>query len=159
MKRGQIQLSFSVIFSIIIIIALLAVSFYIISAFLDTSECEKIGLFYNDLNENVEKAYVSSFYRDTFVGKLPSGITSVCFGNLSLGNTETEEYKAFRNKKNSNAFLYPPNKACSGELSDYNVRHLNNVEFLCFPVENNEVKLIIEHDRSGPLVSVYGAIK
>lgn len=152
-KRGQIQLSFSVIFSIIIIIALLAVSFYIISAFLDTSECEKIGLFYNDLSENVEKAYKSSFYRDTFVGKVPSGISSICFGNVSL-ESDADEYNAFRNKRNSNVFLYPPNKACDGELSNYNVGRLNNMEFFCISTENNEVELIIEHDRFEPLVSV-----
>ena len=44
--RGQIQLSFGMIFSIIIIIATIAVAFYVISTFMDTSRCIDVENFY-----------------------------------------------------------------------------------------------------------------
>ena len=63
-KRGQIQISFGMIFSIIIIIAIVAVSIYVITIFLDFNKCGKVVLFYEDLEEEIQKAWESPSYRN-----------------------------------------------------------------------------------------------
>ena len=48
-KRGQLQISFGMIFSIIIIIAFVAVFIYAITIFMGWKRCAETGLFKEDL--------------------------------------------------------------------------------------------------------------
>ena len=52
-KRGQLQISFGMIFSIILIIAFVALAVYVIMIFLDTGKCANTGLFKNDLQQEI----------------------------------------------------------------------------------------------------------
>ena len=82
-KKGQIDISFGMIFSIIIIIATVAIGFYVITYFLNLSSCTKVGLFWNSLNEEVDKAWNSDIAQTVYTKDVPSGITHVCFGNFT----------------------------------------------------------------------------
>ena len=134
-KRGQIQLSFGMIFSIIIIIATAAVGFYVITYFLNLSSCTKVGLFWNSLNEEVDKAWNSDIAQTVFKKEVPSGITHVCFGNFSQMALETDrkllsELKVYESP-GRNAYLYPTGKAC--DIAFYSLKHAKTDSFFCIP--------------------------
>jgi|SRR3989344_4400070 len=159
-KRGDIGLSFNVIFSIIIIVVILAVAFYVISSFWGLSKCSQVGLFYDDLKDYINKAWQSTMHKETFKGELPSGIESVCFGLLSQNSNakdrdmRTELSKRYINSKKNNVFLYPPNKACDGELGSIKLEHIETQSFFCVPVNDGKIQLLTETDQFSSLVKL-----
>jgi len=152
-KRGSIELSFGMIFSIIVVIAIVAIGFYVIKYFLDLGECTEVGLFYDEFQEAVDRAWRSELARDTFEGSLPGGITSVCIGDLTQGGSG-DEFSAFQrySRSNANTFLYPIEHACGN--SYITTDHLAQRPFTCFPVINNRVQIGLEKTSTDTLVHV-----
>ena len=112
-KRGSLDISFGMIFSILIIIAIIGVAIYAIVSFISVGKCAGIGVFQNDFKDSVDKAWASETTKTTFIGSLPSSIEMVCFGNLSLSSSADyqEQYRIFKRYSvvNANTFLYPFN--------------------------------------------------
>lgn len=156
-KKGQIQVSFGMIFSIIIIIATISVSAYVINNFLKISKCSDIGLFYNDLQKAVDKAWASEITNNVFEGKLPSGIKSVCFGNVSntLGdNSEEAEFLKRYFRQDKNVFLYPTQNACDSNLAYHKLNHVQLGEFFCVPIESSKISVRISKSNQESLVRI-----
>lgn len=130
-------MSFSTIFSIFIIIFIISVAFFAIDHFVDLWKCSSIGLYYDDLKEEVRDAWASTsgWYQDEFTSKIPKGglfgtdIDFVCFGNLSDATVTTGAGTDWSHIKNNltftyrynphgsqNVFMYPPDEACSSDL-------------------------------------------
>jgi len=157
-KRGQIQLSFGMIFSIIIIIATVAIGFYVITYFLNLSSCTKVGLFWDSLNGEVDKAWNSDIVQTLFKGDVPSGITNVCFGNFSQGQkiadadkeffTELKDYAATER----NAYLYPPGKAC--DIAFYSLKHARTDNFFCVPSKSGVINVKLSKTSSEALAKL-----
>jgi hypothetical protein len=144
-RKGQIQISFGMIFSIILVIATIAVGFYVINHFLNLSSCTKVGLFWNSLTDEVDKAWNSDMTQTIFKGDVPSGIGYICFGNFSLtpeNNVVTRnifsELKEF-GEDNKNSFMYPPKKAC--ELAFYDLKHARFDSFFCVQAKSGVVNI------------------
>ncbi len=142
-KKGQIQLSFGMIFSIIIVVATVAIGFYVITYFLNLSSCTKVGLFWDSLNKEIDKAWNSDMTETVFKGDLPSGITKACFGNFSQqyapsDSAQFEELKRYE-AANRNAYLYPPGKAC--DVAFFNLKHAKTNEFFCAPVSSGKASI------------------
>lgn len=167
-KRGQevMGMSFGTIFSIILIIFIVAVAFIAIRHFVGLSKCTNVGLFYDDLREEVTDAWSSSSgkYEDEFESKIPksglfgTGITHICFGKLSDTPSDTksnelhqkliEDY-LFDPTDEYNVFAYPPNKGCDSGLSAIVLKCGNSQcvntkqpgadvpQFFCQPVEDD----------------------
>ncbi|MFH1802147.1 MAG: hypothetical protein ABH864_01710 [archaeon] len=134
-KKGQgvFGMSFSTIFSIIIIIFILLVAFLVIRHFADLSKCTNVGLYYDDLREEVRDAWTSTSgrYLDEFTAKVPkkgmfgAGVEYVCFGNLTDTPTDADstdmqeslerEY-LYDPTEGYNVFMYPPDNACESNL-------------------------------------------
>lgn len=157
-KRGQVQISFGMIFSIIIVIATIGVGYYVIDYFLDLSSCTKVGLFWNSLSEEVDKAWNSDMKQTIFKGNVPSGIEYACFGNFSLtpeNNVTTRsifsELKEF-GETDKNAFLYPPKKACDAAF--YDLKHARFDNFFCVHVKSGSIDVIISKEASDLLVKL-----
>ncbi|PXY71525.1 hypothetical protein CXX78_00570 [Candidatus Parvarchaeota archaeon] len=156
-KRGSVQLSFGMIFSIIIIIVTVSIAFYVIAYFLDLRKCTEIGLFYKDFQDKIDDIWKSEFASEEFVGRLPSGIDGVCLGNLVDGE-RTPEYdqieKYTRLPNDNNFFFYPPEKTC--DISEAKLNHVNFEDpyWKCFPVENGKVKIKLEKETFDPLVRI-----
>lgn len=152
-KRGDISLSFSTIFSIILIIAIISTAVYAITHFINLKKCTEIALFYRDLQESIDTAWNSDSSSNTFEWHLPSGIDSVCLGNISDGRN-TREYALLRSYRgeDANLFLYPPSKACDVPLVTIN--HVRLPRFSCVPVKDGGVKLRIEKGSYDALVGV-----
>jgi len=158
-KHGQevFGMPFTVIFSIIIIIAVLFTAFFVIRWFLDFQRCSQAGLFLNDLEKAVKEAYESSF-SDTgdkpFTRALPSSVKLVCIADLSKeGSTEEEkemllEFERYADP-NSNVFLYPSRGVCT-EASSKKIAYLEEKEGVyCFNVKEGKVEIRIKRDYEG----------
>ena len=157
-KRGDIELSFGMIFSIILIAVVIAVGIYAINYFVGLGKCSEVGLFYKDLKEEVDRAWNSEITRESFDSRLPSGIASVCFGSLENGGGKfLEEYNALRRYRNQegNVFLYPPEKSCDQPV--LKVEHIDFSDlgnFECFDVIDGVVKFKLEKESFDNLVKV-----
>jgi hypothetical protein len=157
-KKAQIQLSFGMIFSIIIIIATLVVAFYVISYFLNLNKCTQIGLFYSSLQGEVNKAWQADMIQKTFAGKLPSGIAKLCFGNSSQMplQEDREEYEYFKShaKTGYNMLFYPAGKACDGELAFNKLEHIRTDNFFCVPVKSGNAGVVLFKESTDALVKL-----
>jgi len=154
-------MSYGLIFSIIIIVAILAVSFYAINRFVNLSRCGEIGIFYDGLQDEINRAWTSGVYEDRFDGTLPAGIEKVCFGELSSTPIEAysryyEEIQDLEYVTGANVFLFPTEKACEGDLFSNKLEHVIFGEFFCADVSKGEVEALkIEfNDLENPLVRI-----
>ena len=159
-KRGQeiLGLSFGAIFSIIIIIAIIGVAFFAIAHFLSLNNCTQVGLAFREFQDEIDNAWTSGIYRDNFEiilpssGILNSGIEYVCIGELSsslepatspLVKQGIEDYIT---SQQNNFFLYPPDRACDGELDSFNLAHAKTKDgnFFCVKVEKGKAIVKLE---------------
>ncbi len=141
-KKGDFSLPFGVIFSIIVIIAILGVAFYVLINFVKLGKCTDIGLFYNELKTEINKAWRAPISEEILEGKLPSDVELVCFGNRSV-SAEREYNEVYRKlvRGDDNIFLYPSQKACDSNLNSIKLEHITFDSFFCIPVENGKVKI------------------
>jgi hypothetical protein len=160
-KRG-LQLTFGMIFSIIIIIAIVGVSFYAINYFLNLGKCTEISLFYQDFQKEVDKAWNSEITKETYIGNLPRKIESVCFLDREPEETTVsfgvgEEYEVLEDyfRIGGNMFIYPPEETCNQVYKT--VQHIDVSEldgWHCFPVRENRVEIPIDKGSFDALVKV-----
>lgn len=78
-KRGQMQLSFGMIFSIILIIFFLTFAFFGLRTFLGVQDSGKTVKFMNDLQSDIEKVWKSSQSSQEKEYILPEKNSYVCF--------------------------------------------------------------------------------
>ena len=78
-KRGQLDISFGMIFSIILIIIFLAFGFYAITKFLELQQSIQINTFQNDFQNDVNNMWKSAQGSQTVTYTLPTKISSICF--------------------------------------------------------------------------------
>jgi hypothetical protein len=78
-KRGQMKISFGMIFSIILIIAFIAFAIYAIIIFLDIKDTIDVSTFVNDLQNDVNTLWQSSEASRHMTYYLPEEIEKVCF--------------------------------------------------------------------------------
>ena len=174
-KKGQeiFGMSFSVIFSIFLIIAIIAVAFYAITHFLSLDNCAQIGRFYEDFQDEIDKAWKDEIYEDIFIIKVPKEVETVCFGALSPPTTFTPDFPMqteFINKYSASTdtyvFLIPKKEKeiCEGlsrlklQHAEASVDYLQNTDkFFCKPAtelskETGAIRLKI--DSTDLLVSI-----
>jgi hypothetical protein len=164
-KRGAIELSFGMIFSIIIMIAIIGVAVYAISAFLDIGKTSKLGLFHQKFQEIVDEIWASSITNRIVSFTVPGNIEFVCFGELD-GNsynpqfedqfTELKRYASGFEQRSTNRFLYPPAKA-----KDFAYKQIDKIDisgltngFDCFRTREGTVKIRFVKEEFDPFVRV-----
>ena len=156
-RIGQLQLSFGMIFSIIIIIATVGVTTYFILKIMNTSECTKIQLFKTDLQDNIDKLWRSPFGQEVFTSNLPSGIKKVCIGMPSLTASPYAKIVSELDiyiDEGENLFFYPPKEACNGDFVSTKLNHIKD-NFNCFDVIKGKISFKINKMNStDPLVSI-----
>ena len=161
-KRGQFEISFGMIFSIFIIIATVAVAFYVIKEFLSVNECAGIGGFYDDFQREITKEWQSSISKGVYTGTLPTSIEYACFavpGKVYTGTKYTVQYDSLKDTiqsfgidENRNVFLYP-SKGCQG-MEYYSLEHIAVSDFFCSQVVDGKVKVNFDKDVSDALVKL-----
>ncbi len=156
-KRGQLELSFGMIFSIIIIIATVAVAAYFINSFVKTSKCASLDLFAHDFQSKIDEAWQATQARDKFSGKLPEGIEEVCIGKLENVSLQySKESNAFRrySELNVNLFMYPPDKACGGTKALFSLKHFNVESLSCTRVKGQKATFNLNKESTDSLVHI-----
>lgn len=123
MKKGDLQISFGMIFSIILIIAFLGAAFYVIKIFLGLKNCAVQGAFIEDLQANIDKAWRSPETSSTISLNLPSSVDYVCFVDVDAP-PKGRNSGAYNDVTifNKNMILYP--SKCGG-LEGKNMNHIN----------------------------------
>jgi len=172
-KKGQVfGLSYGMIFSIIIIVAIIFVAFYAIRFFLDTNQCTQVAFFHDSIQSEVNTAWQSGFYHGEFVGRLPTsgilgtGITKVCFGNLTSTASGSDQIIKIEFSKDvrfynsqANLFIYPADQACGGQSAAVTISHVQildasgNPIFFCKEVNQGKVSVNMSIDTKDNLVS------
>ena len=126
-RKGQFQMSFGVIFSIILIIAFIFVAYIAIRHFLDLKDCTLVANFYDTLEGEIDNVWKSQSADQAFSSALPSGIGYVCFADMTKAerNAPSGVYQALRRNLvvRHNIFLYPAKSSCG--LSSKEILHLD----------------------------------
>lgn len=149
-KRAQVQLSFGMIFSIIIIAVTMGVAGYIIYKFINTGDTIKCKIYDSDIQKKIDNMWSSDVtLRDVFSGEVPSKTKKVCFGNINQTYLTSEDEKIqkemnFYVDKKSNIFFYPKN-SCGEENFKFVLNHAKFDKFFCVDVASSKagVKLSI----------------
>lgn len=152
MKKGEISLSFGMIISIIIIVAILAVAFYAIRYFLNLKDCTELGLYAKDIQTKIDDAWNSDISKDVFSAALPSKVKSVCFGNITSQASSWDEYDLLKNYQGrGNMFYYPPS---SCDLKYTTLKHVNLGNFFCVKTSKGKATVKIEKNSQDSLVTL-----
>ena len=138
-KRGQLEMSFGTIFSILLIIIFIAFAFYAITKFITLQSDVKNGQFSNDLQTNVNTVWQSAQATQPETYSLPSSINKVCFINSQSGNL----------------IMYGKN----GPEQSYNINNLNISAMTqngdsCFNVTSGQLKITLQKNFGNSLVTV-----
>ena len=161
-KKGQMKLSFGMIFSIILIIIFVAFAFYAITKFLDLKNKVEIGKFIEDLEEDIDKLWKGAQGSQEVEYFIPKKIEYVCFVDFDsvAGGEDKNFYINLRKAKSSeeNLVFYPVGSA--GGLDSKKIEHIN-IESIteinnpyCIKQSKGKVKLILEKDFSESLVRI-----
>ncbi|MEK6917364.1 MAG: hypothetical protein AABW51_00260 [Nanoarchaeota archaeon] len=82
-KKAAMELSFGMIFSIILIIAFVVFAFWGIKKFIDLQKTAQVGIFIDDVKNDVDRIWKSSQSSEKKTYSLPSKIEKVCFSQNS----------------------------------------------------------------------------
>ena len=161
-KKSQqtLDISFGVIFSIILIVFFIVIAGIVIKSFLNSKNCAQTGIFIDKLDGDVRKTWNSQFDSHTFKGSLPGSINYVCFANLS--KSSRGEYRGIYSDislyPGKNTFLYPTSKAC--ELPANFIDHLDIEQITaknnpnCIAVEKGIINLQVEKELNERFVNI-----
>lgn len=127
-RKGQMELSFSMIFSVILIVAFIAAAIYAISTLLGLQRCAQIGLYKDELQKAVNNAWNSPETEAKFKQNLPNSVEQVCFFNkLEAGKGNDRQVYDIIRSYDYNILFLPLKKACSSIIG-YGIEHLNITE-------------------------------
>lgn len=126
-KKGQMKLSFGMIFSIIMIIIFLVFGFFVIQKFLGVKDSIEIGKFAEGLQNDIDKMWKSSQGSQPVEYVLPLDVEFVCFVDYSSGEkgADSNKYKELKKVYDDmqNLIFYPVG---SGKgLDATTIEHLN----------------------------------
>src|SRR3989344_8424618 len=156
-NRGQFQISFGMIFSIILIAVFIVVAIIAINAFLKISCTASNGQFIKELRDDVERIWAQSGQDVLFESSLGNGfsckVEKVCFFNYDKpqkgqANEEYEDFQTFGTNSESNLYFYPQKNA---DLKSINIAHVNMQAFnenpYCIKAENGRIRMRLSKDQ------------
>jgi uncharacterized protein (UPF0333 family) len=139
-KRGQIHLSFGMIFSIILIIIFIAFAFYAIQKFLGLQDSIKMNTFYDTLQNDVNTVWNSAQAIQTKSYILPSSVKEICFTNTG----------------SENMILYGSNNRPenSHNVANVNITATTVTGDSCYNVVNGQLSLVLQKNFGDTLVTI-----
>lgn len=158
-KRGQMEMSFQLIFSIILIAVFIYAAFYGIRYFLERADQVQVGQFLADLKSDVNNAWQSTETSNVYTFNLPDGVKKVCFSNfnyLSYNKSYCPEFEIYRTaaqREGSNVFFCPPSGASNVGAPVHFRIDCDGTDCLRFPAKqpyclsnNNGVTITLERN-------------
>jgi len=159
---GVFGMSFTMIFSIILIVVFILVAFMGIRSFLNFQKAAQLNMLANDLQRDIDEAWNAGESSTIFKGNLPAGVEYICFinWNNSTFNSNAIEKNIFQEIRlkgitaSDNFYIYAPNKNYA--LKSKQIKHidLNTKNPNCMKVINNKVSIKITKTFDNPLVVV-----
>src|SRR3989338_9566610 len=158
-KRGQIQLSFGMIFSIFIIIATVIIAGYVIIQFVSNKDNAQCKIYYQKLQDSIDDAWKRDSsgidVRREPYPSLSENMNSVCFGNISQQVLSSKDASLLEDislyaKRESNFFFYPSNSCGSGNTA-FILKHIKTIGFFCVPVEKGKIGIKLIKGKSDSL--------
>ena len=127
-KRGQMKISFGMIFSIILIVTFLSFAGYGIMKFLNFQKTIQVGQFTEDLQNDIDRIWQGSQGSAEEKYYLPDRIQYVCFVDWlsSAKGSKSSWYQDFElisQGYDNNLFFYPIGSAQG--LNSKDIKHLN----------------------------------
>jgi hypothetical protein len=138
-RSGQLNISFGMIFSIILIIIFLAFGFYAIKKFLDLQSSVQIEKFLSDFQSDVDKMWKSVQGSQVVKYTLPTKITSVCFQEDEFENLKFVSKNVIPGKTINNIDIE---------------KSIGNNQSLCIPNVKGKVIFTITKDYGEILVTI-----
>lgn len=133
-KKAQMQISFGMIFSIILIIIFIAFAVYGITKFLNLHKEVQVKTFLNEFQSDVDKVWKNEG-SDEFEYIIPSNIIKICFKQDGVGeNLELRTSKGF--------------------FDGAKIEHLNIEKSFCIENTDGKIKIQLERKYGEDLVSV-----
>jgi len=164
MKRGNkgqsfMGMSFSTIFSIIIIVFILVVGFIVINSIIKSRDCSEIGIFISGFQKEIDKSWNSAGTEFIFKSNLPKNLKYVCFAEIS--KKPSGEFKniweEISSYQESNLFFYPPENSC---IPFKKIQHLNLEKITkdknpyCILIKNGKIEIKIEKRLDESLITL-----
>ena len=140
-KRGQMKMSFGMIFSIILIVIFIITAFYAIQKFLGFQEEIQINQFIDSLKSDVDKMWRGSKGSQEVEYSLPTKVKRACFVESDYENFVI---------KNKEGFI----------LMRTTIENIDILEILdgdmesCFEIEHNKISVILKKDFGQTLVNI-----
>ena len=132
-KRGQLKISFGMIFGIILTIIFIAFAIYAASKFLNMSKGVQIESFNKNLQTDIENVWQSSQGSDIYVYPVPKSVIRVCFMADEQNNFRIIMEKSFK---------------------EYELKYVDITEDKCFTPESGKIKIRLQKDFNERLVSI-----
>jgi hypothetical protein len=165
MKKGGMELSFGMIFAIILIAVFLFVAFYAIKFFLNMQCTVSEGQFVKDLNNYVHRMWESqgiteeSEFKGTIGGFC--GVKEICFVNPDMEKPQKGEFKEEYDGRQGgydvgdNVFFYPIKSAEFGhaKIENLNLEVLNPNPY-CIKFEDGKASIKLKKNSQEELVRV-----
>ena|SRR3989338_884383 len=135
-KKGDMNLSFGMIFSIILIVIFISFAFYAIQKFLDIQNSAQVGKFSSDFQASVNSMWKGSEGSQSEQYFLPSKIKNVCFIDYESG--KRGKYQEFYGEFNQvfygdeNMFFQPV-----GSAQGFDSIYVRNINVEAITEENN----------------------
>ena len=160
-KNAQMQLSFGMIFSIILIVFFLAFAFFGIRAFLGVQDSAKTAKFLNDFQSDVEKVWKSAQSSENEEYTLPAERSFACFVDFSSSargaknGIYNELKRAYYGKENIVFYPLDFEGTESAEIKYIDLASITeNENPFCISNVNGKVKLRLVKDFSDRLVRI-----
>ena len=171
-KSGAMELSFGMIFSVILIVIFLALAFYAIKKVLDTQNFIRINTAIDHLQEQIDDMHENSGgnYESPSEATFPSSIKNVCFIDYNCGSTSSrgclrgrgssEIYSAMEDYFNDdeNIFFYPE-KSSEG-IDSMHIENINLEEITkttnpyCIDTVDGKLKVTLKRIEGSSLIIV-----
>lgn len=140
-KKGALELSFGMIFAILLIAVFLTFAFFGIKKVLVVQDLVKYRAFTEELQSDVNKIWKSAqASKEVSYNNIPSKITEICF----------------ENKETRNLIFYPRNS----DFGPQTISNLNNLEMfaekeeICFKKKDGTVTMTLSKEYSQNFVTI-----
>ena len=160
--KGQMKLSFGMIFSIILIIVFVAFAFYAISKLLGFQEQITVVQFRDELQKDIDATWKANENSEVVEYGVPRKVEKVCFIDYGSGKKglNLELYDKLKQVfyETENVFFYP-----IGSTEGQNSFVVNHIDLeatttdenpLCFNVKNRKIEMIVQMNYGESLVTV-----
>ena len=139
-KRGQIKMSFGMVFSILLIIFFIAFAFIVIKNFISLQSSVSTKQFSDNLQTDVNVVWKSAQANQQKSYNMPSSVNQVCFTNDPTGDV----------------IIYDNNGDANpgGNIENLNLTAMTSNGDLCFNVVDGKINLVLKKDFGETLVTI-----